>query len=101
MHSDVVDGSGERADREDLAKLAAELTARGLLARLAVRPGQPACLQVRNPQVARMTEQISARGEYFLWSWQQPIARRDQPAAAAAAISRVLSAIVPPPRSSD
>ena len=63
MHSDAVDRSGERADVEDLAALAA--------------------------------------GEYFLWSWQQPIARRDQPAVAAAAISRVLSAIVPAPRSSD
>ena len=86
--------TGEPSDagaaRADLERLAAEVAARGYQARLVARPGVRPYLEIRNPQAAVMTDQIYAEGEYFVWSWDQPVARRDEVAGAADKVARVL-----------
>ena len=90
MPSLTGDSSDADAARADLERLAAEVAARGYQARLVVRPGVRPHLNIRNPQAAVMSDQIYAEGEYFVWSWHQPVARRDEVTDAADKVARVL-----------
>ena len=91
------DDSGTTAERSDLDKLAAELISRGFQARVAADLLRGTYLHVRNPRADLMSERIQAKGEFFTWSWGEPVARRDQVPTAAGCISRVLRALCPEP----
>jgi hypothetical protein len=90
MPSLTGDSSDAEAARADLDRLATELAVRGYQSRLVVRPGVRPYLHIRNPQAAVMSDQVYAEGEFFVWSWHQPVARRDQIAEAADRIATVL-----------
>ena len=92
MSTTKLDGTGQDQDndtRGDLGKLATELVARGYGTRLGDDPGGP-YLHVRNPRADIMTERIYIQGDYFTWSWGEPLARCDQISAAASRIASVL-----------
>ncbi|HEY3733733.1 MAG TPA: hypothetical protein VGL63_07435 [Streptosporangiaceae bacterium] len=82
-----------QAEQADLERLAAELSTRGLKTMLVTGDGRPPCLHVVNPEAAALSERVFAQADFFWWPWAQVIDRRDQPAAAAAAITRVLRTV--------
>jgi hypothetical protein len=77
-----------------LEVLGAELLAAGLSTRLVIQPGAVPVLLVTNPEASQLRERIAAaplEGTWqYWWSWAEPI--DTTPAAAAAAIRRVLAA---------
>ena len=81
--------------RADLATLATELSVRGYGVQLATDPARGPFLRVRNPQADIMTERIYLRDEFFIWPWDEPVARRDEAFAAADQIARVLRVLTP------
>jgi len=73
-----------------LEKLAAELAARGLQARLMTPDDRLPSLTVTNPQAAMLDETVITSAEWFWWSWGDRIAAVADVAAAAEAVARVL-----------
>lgn len=80
------------AGQADLTSLAAELSNRGYRAILRTPASAQPCLHVVNPRATALSELVYAQGGNYLYSWGQPIAASDQPAAAAAILARVLRA---------
>ena len=93
MPSHTGDPSEADAARADLELLAAEVAVRGYHARLVARTGVRPYLVIRNPRAPVLTDQIYAEGEYFTWSWDQRLARRDEVTDAADKVARVLRAV--------
>jgi hypothetical protein len=81
---------GTDAGQADLASLASELIARGYTADLRTPCGGLPCLRVANPGAPALTEKVYAQGGNYWYSWAEPIAACDEPAAAAATLARVL-----------
>ncbi|MGH3158410.1 MAG: hypothetical protein ACRDNF_17805 [Streptosporangiaceae bacterium] len=84
------------AEQADLASLASELTTHGYRTILRTPASAEPCLHVVNPRATALSEQVYAHGGNYLYSWGQPIAACDQPAAAAAILARVLRAAATP-----
>lgn len=83
--------TGTQADViTSLEELATEIEALGLHAALRQPPGRPPCLHVRNPHASALTENVSVQSGRYYFSWAEPIAGCDEPAAAAAVLARVL-----------
>jgi hypothetical protein len=80
------------AGQADLASLATELATRGYRTTLRTPTGAPPHLHVANPRATALSEKVYAHDGNYLYSWGQPIATCDQPAAAAAILARVLRA---------
>lgn len=86
-----------RANLARLERLAEELAACGLRARLITPPGRVPSLHVVNPAAAALSEDVYAgRGPdgtwSYWWSWAEQIAAGEDHAGAAARIRRVLAA---------
>jgi hypothetical protein len=81
-----------QAEKDDLEKLAAELSSHGLKTILTTRDGRLPHLDALNPQATALTGRIYASADRYWWSHTEPIALRDQPRAAAQAIARALAA---------
>ena len=81
------------AEIDDLTKLAAELTARGLRAQVQESPGRLPCLHVTNPRATALSERVFAQADSYWWSWAERIAGCDEPATAAGILARVLRTI--------
>ncbi len=78
-----------------LVELGTLLQTAGFRVRTARASGRP-CLAVTNPAAARMSESVFAGRDAagrvcFWWSWGEVICPADEPAVAAARITRVLS----------
>jgi hypothetical protein len=84
--------TSREADVTALEKLAAELTARGFETHLTVPQGHAPSLAVTNPQVTALSETVVASEDWNWWSWAEKVAPVADISAAAAVISRVLSA---------
>jgi hypothetical protein len=83
--------TGTQADEiTSLAELSTELAALGLATALRQPPGHPPYLHVRNPTASALSENVSVHSGRYQFSWAEPIAGCDEPAAAAAILARVL-----------
>jgi len=83
---------GTDAEQADLASLASELAGHGYTADLRTPPGTLPYLHVANPGASALSEKVYAEGGNYWYSWWEPIAGCDEPATAAAILSRVLRA---------
>jgi hypothetical protein len=75
---------------DDLERLAAELTARGLHAAVQTPQGRLPYLDVTNPQASVLTERVFAQADSYWFSWCERITGCDQTAGAADILARVL-----------
>jgi hypothetical protein len=89
----MVASSGNQGPVTDLEKLAAELDGQAYAVTLVTAKGRRSCLSITNRRAVQLTENIYSDGEWFWWSWAQRIAPVADPAAAAAAVDRVLNAL--------
>lgn len=85
--------NGLRSEIAELEQLAAEVSARGLEARLFTPPGRRPYLHVRNPQTALLAEDIYVEAGYYWWSWAERLAAASDTATAATMVARVLRAV--------
>ena len=76
-----------------LEDLATEAGALGLHAAVRVPAGYPPYLHIRNPEAHVLSERVFVQGGKYQFSWAEPIAGCDQPAAAAAILARVLRTV--------
>jgi len=80
-----------------LERLATELGARGLLARVVHGRSGDAFVRVINPKATSLAENVTCRAqaatEYYWWSWGERMHRADDPAGAATKVARVLAAV--------
>jgi hypothetical protein len=75
----------------NLDRLAAELDP-GTFAAVIVRSGRSACLRISNRRASQLTEDVYAGRGFYWWSWAERIGGCDDPADAAAKVTRVLRA---------
>jgi hypothetical protein len=68
MHS-----TGTHTDTADLARLGAELAARGYEAAVRTPPARLAYLTVTNPRASVLSERVYVEEGSFYWSWSEPI----------------------------
>src|SRR6266496_3878990 len=103
---DVGVGSVQRKSGGTMAylkDLAAELQARGLLARVVRGRRGPAFVRVVNPLATTIHESVSCAPSpaglhdwYYWWSWGECMHRVGDPAGAASKVARVLHAVAAP-----
>src|SRR6266516_3834927 len=103
---DVGVGSVQRKSGGTMAylkDLAAELQARGLLARVVRGRRGPAFVRVVNPVATTIHESVSCAPSpaglhdwYYWWSWGECMHRVGDPAGAASKVARVLHAVAAP-----
>ncbi|RCG23431.1 hypothetical protein DQ384_34320 [Sphaerisporangium album] len=82
---------------QHLERLADELDARGLLARVVRTQSGRAFVRVINPNATSLAENVTYRAQaapaYFWWSWGERMHTADDPAGAATKVARVLAAV--------
>lgn len=84
-----------------LTRLASELDARGLLARVVRTQKGRLFVRVINPKATSLSENVSCRPTkasdlpdwWYCWSWGERMHRADDPAGAASKVARVLAAV--------
>jgi hypothetical protein len=84
--------SQDRDAAASLEELGTQLDARGYQAQLVTPPGRRPRLQVRNPDVPMLAEDIYAESGWYWYAFAERIAPAADPATAAAKIARVLHA---------
>jgi hypothetical protein len=83
---------------ESLGKLAAAIGARGFDTHTITPAGNLPYLKVRNTGLASMmSESVTSDGEFFWWSWGDPVGPAADVAEAADAVARVLAITGEPP----
>ncbi|HEY3953478.1 MAG TPA: hypothetical protein VGM53_08900 [Streptosporangiaceae bacterium] len=76
----------------DLARLGAELAARGYEAAIRTPPARLAYLTVTNPRATMLSERVYIQNGSFYWSWAEPITACTDVTSAAATVAHVLHA---------
>jgi hypothetical protein len=80
-----------------LERLASELDARGMLARVVRTQTGRAFVRVINPNATSLAENVTCRPQattdYYWWSWGERMHRADDPVGAATKVARVLAAV--------
>ncbi len=74
----------------DLARLGAELAARGYEAAIRTPSARLAYLTVTNPRATVLSERVYIQGGSFYWSWAEPITACTDVTSAAATVAHVL-----------
>ena len=82
---------------QHLERLADELDARGLHARVVRTQSGRAFVRVINPNATSLAENVTCRPQaapgYYWWSWGERMHQVDDPAGAATKVARVLAAV--------
>jgi hypothetical protein len=91
MPAPAGDLTDTQVEQAELATLAAEMTARGYIARLHTPETKLPYLEIHNPQATVMSERVYAQAGVFWFSWAEKIADTDNPAEAARMLARVLA----------
>jgi hypothetical protein len=81
-----------QTDQANLARLGAELAARGYEAAVRTPPGRLPHLTVTNPRASVLSERVYIQGGSFCWSWAEPITACTDVTSAALTVARVLRA---------
>lgn len=83
-------------DVRHLERLATELGARGLLARVVHGRSGGVFVRVINPKATSLAENVTCRTQAtsdYYWSWGERMHRADDPAGAATKVARVLATV--------
>jgi hypothetical protein len=91
MSAPAGDLTDTQVEQAELVTLAAEMTARGYIARLHTPENKLPYLEICNPQATVMSERVYAQAGVFWFSWAEKIADTDSPAVAAGVLARVLA----------
>ena len=87
--------SQDRDAAASLEELASQLGERGYDAELITPDGRRPRLQVRNPDVPMLADEVYAESGWYWYAFAERIAPASEPAAAAAKIARLLHASGP------